>query len=241
MRDILSLEYLEHSPSEVASSSRATAPEPTGCLLHGFGASAEDLLLLGPEIDPSRRWLAPQAPMVITVGGSAFGRAWFPRDQALLERALYGGYFQDLRSREPPELAVAAREVRRFLAARGADWDHLVVAGFSQGAMVAAEILRQGILEGEPIPASTVLLSGALIAERWWRDASGTTVSRAVAGSPARVFAAHGRDDEMLSYNDGEALRDVLTGAGFPVTWFSFSGGHAIPQEVIHAVRSFLG
>jgi phospholipase/carboxylesterase len=242
VREIVSLEYLE-SPSPGLSSGSRSADRTSllGCLLHGFGASAEDLLPLGPEIDQRRHWLAPQAPAMITAGGSAFGRAWFPRDPALLERALYGGYFEKLRSMEPPELAIAAREVRRFLAARGTDWKHLVVAGFSQGAMVAAELLRQGILEGEPIPAATVLLSGALIAERWWREASETPTDRAVAGSAPRVFIAHGREDAMLPFGDGEALREVLSGAGFSVTWHPFTGGHAIPQEIILAVRTFLG
>ena len=115
----------------------------SGALLHGFGAGAQDLVSLCPVLGGARRWLFPHAPVAITVGAMSYGRAWFPREDELLQEALYGGYFLNLRTLEPKGLSVAAAEVREFLNHQGVAWDRLIVGGFSQCAMVTAERLRQ--------------------------------------------------------------------------------------------------
>lgn len=62
-------------------------------------------------------------------------------------------------------LTVDIEPVRAFLDARGADWKRTVIVGFSQGALVATELIRQGVVRGEALPAAVVLLSGGLVAE----------------------------------------------------------------------------
>lgn len=219
-----------------AGTSNTGAPV-TGCLLHGFGATSGDLLPLADLIDPARRWYAPDAPIPISIGGIEYGRAWFPRDPALLQQALTGGYFSDLRRMEPPDLQESAREVRRRLDHRGADWSRLVVVGFSQGAMVAAELLRQGLVENLPMPDAVLILSGALIAERWWRESTPPRVSN---DPRPRVFMTHGLQDLILPCAEGRALRDTLRNAGFLVIWHEFDGEHQISEKIIPEIQAFL-
>ncbi|MFW5696134.1 MAG: alpha/beta hydrolase, partial [Alkalispirochaeta sp.] len=104
-----------------------------GCLLHGFGASAQDLVSLAPALGGAQRWVVPHAPVPISVGGMAYGRAWFPRRTEELQQALFGGYFLSLRRLEPAGLAEAAREVRRLVDGRNLAWETLILGGFSQG------------------------------------------------------------------------------------------------------------
>jgi len=208
-----------------------------GCLLHGFGASANDLIGVAPAIGGARRWIFPHASVPISVAGMSYGRAWFPRETDTLQQALFGTYFQNLRTLEPQGLPVAAHAVRELLTARGVDWDTLILGGFSQGAMVTAEILRQGLENAAlPLPRAAVLFSGALIAERWWTDLDGSTdLARSVP-----VFQSHGRSDGILPLEEGRALGDVLRDAGFPITAAEFDGGHAIPPGVLHEAARFL-
>ncbi len=233
--------------------------EWTGVLLHGFGATANDLVPLAPELAVARRWVFPHAPVPITVAGMSYGRAWFPREGEHLQQALFGTYFQNLRAMEPEGLAESARAVRNLLDERGVRWDRLILGGFSQGAMVAAELLRQGASNpGLPLPAVALLFSGALIAESWWKepglvDSAHHGASPAVgdgraaadgSGAPAPedvlVFQSHGTDDSILPYSEGIALSRVLGNAGFNVNFAEFSGGHEIPTSIVTHIAGVL-
>lgn len=235
----------------------------TGALLHGFGATANDLVPLAPELAVARRWEFPHAPVPITVAGMSYGRAWFPRKEDQLQQALFGTYFQNLRAMEPEGLAEAARAVRALMDERGVRWDHLILGGFSQGAMVVAEILRQGASDRRlPLPAVALLFSGALIAESWWTDVKAggsTTVKNGASTSPGGgaespalggtgllvpkdvlVFQSHGTDDGILPFAEGIALSRTLGDAGFEVNFAEFSGGHGIPDSIVGHIAGIL-
>ena len=216
------------------------APPPdndtVGVLLHGFGASADDLVPLAPHLGTARRWLVPHAPAQLVAHGMHYGRAWFPRDAATMERALAGEYFTQRRALRPPGLTVAAREVRATLAERKLHPRTLIVGGFSQGAMVTVEYLRLALTGEWPLPRAALLFSGALIAESWW-DQLERPDARA---ADCSIFQAHAHDDAVLPYDDARALAAILRRAGFPVTWLDTAGGHTIPQRAIDAAAQFL-
>jgi phospholipase/carboxylesterase len=54
------------------------------------------------------------------------------------------------------------------------------------------------------------------------------------------VFVSHGRQDPVLAYQGGEKAKDLLERHGYQVTFHPFAGGHAIPEEVVEALRAFL-
>lgn len=235
---------LEAVELDLADVARATSWDAgrSGCLLHGFGASAQDLVSLAPMLGGAQRWVFPHAPASITVAGMAYGRAWFPRTEEELQQALFGGYFLSLRRLEPAGLAQAAWEVRRLVEGRNLAWETLILGGFSQGAMVVAEILRQGLDNPKlPLPAVALLFSGALTAESWWTGLSTAGRSPGPHGANLpRVFQSHGTQDPVLPLREGEALRDALTAAGFSVDWHQFTGRHEIPEPVVTAAAEFI-
>lgn len=241
------LAHVEIDLSRAAGRSRPVESELVVCLLHGFGASAQDLVPLSAEIGIARRWLFPHAPVPINVAGMSYGRAWFPREKSDLEAAMFGGYFLSLRAVEPPGLTEAAWEVRSFLEAQRISWDRLVLGGFSQGAMVAAELLRLAVVTGASFPRAAMLYSGALVAQSWWTEAHRAADDRSTetlasrSGQPLPpVLAFHGRRDSILPYAEGEALRDELQGLGFSVEWNDFDGGHEIPDYAIGRSAEFI-
>ena len=202
-------------------------------LLHGFGASGEDLVPLAGEIDvPSVRYAFPEAPLEISgVHGAA--RAWWMLDLARLEEDLRRGAPRDRRDEVPDGLPAARGQVLRLLdqlearfAAPGA---RLVLGGFSQGAMLALDVA----LHRERPPAGLILMSGTLIAEAEWQPRMAS-----LAGVP--VMMSHGRHDALLPYHVAEVLRDRLTAAGAVVDWQPFLGEHEIPRAAINAAGELL-
>ena len=104
-----------------------------------------------------------------------------------------------------------------------------MLAGFSQGGMIAADI---AFTTDEPIEA-LVLLSPTFVNETAWR--AGMARRRGL-----RVFISHGRRDGILPFDAADRLQQAMRDAGLRVTWFPFDGGHEMPAEVVSALNAFL-
>jgi phospholipase/carboxylesterase len=206
-------------------------------LLHGFGASGDDLLPLADELAragaPPVRYVFPEAPLEISgVYGAA--RAWWLLDLVRLEEELRRGVPRDRRDEVPEGLPAARAQVLRLLdqveariAAPGAQ---LVLGGFSQGAMLALDV---ALHRARP-PAGLLLMSGTLLNEAAWQPRLPS-----LRGVP--VLQSHGRADPLLPYAAAEVLRDRLRAAGAAVEWIPFLGGHEIPRAAVAAAAAFLG
>ena len=204
----------------------------TCVLLHGFGASGEDLVGLAQVLTAPVRFVFPAAPIAL---GGMYGdaRAWWLLDLVRLQADMARGAPRDLRDEIPDGLAPARDQVSRLvdeLAVRfGAAADRVVLGGFSQGAMLALDVA----LHRAAPPAGLLLMSGTLLAESLWRPRMPQ-----LRGVP--VLVAHGRSDTLLPFYAAELLRDQLTEAGAEVAWQPFSGGHEIPGAVLAAADRVL-
>lgn len=208
---------------------------PLVCLLHGFGASGEDLVPLAAELHlpAATRFAFPAAPIVLAEGWWD-SRAWWPIDVEALERAVATGTFRDLAHTDPVELTAVRRqllgaldEIEQLL---NVSPEQLVIGGFSQGAMLASDTF----LSADRPFGGLVILSGTLLAAERWLPAMARR-----AGLP--VFESHGRSDPLLPFALAETLRDELRGAGLEVSWVDFPGGHQIPPSVVEGLGAFLG
>jgi|SRR5580692_3884218 phospholipase/carboxylesterase len=205
---------------------------PAVVLLHGFGASGDDLVPLWRMLGVPRgtRCFFPEAPL--TIPGFDDGRAWWmPSDLAARDRAYVSGEARDLSAEVPRGLADARDHVIALLGdlERAVRPPKVVLGGFSQGAMLSCDVALETTL---PL-AALVLLSGSFLAEEQWRPRMPGR-----RGLPA--FLSHGDADRMLPFAQSERLRDALTGAGLAVTWVPFRGGHEIPTRVLDALGPFL-
>lgn len=206
----------------------------TVVLLHGFGASGDDLVPLGGELargEPAAiRYVFPEAPIEI---GGVYGaaRCWWMLDLARLEAALRTGTPRDYRDEAPPGLLSARAHLLRFLdhlAARFPD-TRLVLGGFSQGAMLALDV---ALALPRP-PAGVLLWSGTLLNQPEWQPRFSS-----LRGVP--VLQSHGRGDPLLPFFVAEALRDQLVAAGAAVDWQPFIGGHEIPRAAVVAASKLV-
>lgn len=207
---------------------------PTVILLHGFGAPGDDLVSLADALSvPARtRFVFPEGPLSLDFG---FGdsRAWWVIDMARIQADRAAGRIRDLSNEIPRGLAQARDRVLALLdeVHRGFETDpHMtIIGGFSQGAMLACDVLLR---TGRPF-AGLIQLSSTLLARQEWLPLMAKR-------KPLPVFQSHGTLDEILPYVMAERLRDEFVNAGLAVEWISFRGGHGIPEPVVNRLGSFI-
>lgn len=208
-------------------------------LLHGFGAPGDDLVGLGAALAaPDTTLVFPAAPLTFSelYGAPPFmdARAWWRLDLEAIERARRTGGVRDLTGTRPEGLDEARAHVTRLVGELRARYPEagVVLGGFSQGAMLAADaalredVVRDG-LDG------LVVLSGSLVCEPEWRP-----LFPRLARVP--VFQSHGVDDDILPYALAERLHEGLRDAGALVRFVPFEGGHGIAPEVLASLAQFL-
>lgn len=207
---------------------------PLVVMLHGFGAPGDDLVPLHQVIQgpPGTRYVFPEASLTLGMG---FGesRAWWMIDMDQLQRDIASGRVRDLSQTVPQGLAEARAAVTALLHDIERTMDvkptWLVLGGFSQGAMLACDV----VLRTARSFAGLILLSGTLLTQDEWGP-----LMPARQGLP--VLQSHGRSDPLLSVVMAERLRDRLTAAGLPVHWVPFNGGHEIPMSVVRELGPFV-
>jgi len=209
------------------------SPRMIAVCCHGFGAPGTDLVGLGPELagsDPeiarSVRFVFPEAPVSLDSIGYYGGRAWWHLDLEARMQAIERGQIRDLRNDIPAGLDVASDHLTSLIQELGESHDlpasRFVLAGFSQGAMIATEVA----LNLPQSPAGLCLFSGTLMNEQNWKR-------QAAERGPLPVFQSHGRQDPILPFVAAEWLRDLLLAGGIPVEFLPFQGPHTIPREAL--------
>lgn len=196
-------------------------------LLHGYGAEGDDLMPLAERLSrPKVRFFVPAAPF----DASPSGRAWWPLGPG--DRTSHA--WDDQRPadyRDKPQVLLARRAVQNLLRDVRTRYapERLVVAGFSQGGMLALDVA----LTADPPVDRVAALSSLLVAES-------LPALHAPRASKPLVFESHGRQDPILPFHAGEATSQLLRKYGHAVTFHPFDGGHAITLDVLEALQAFL-
>lgn len=186
-------------------------------LLHGYGAPGDDLIPLATQLRarvPGLRVAIPEAPIDL-----GHGRAWWNID--------LGDRPSDRSEEHPPGMDEAREDLEALMARLPLVPSRTIVAGFSQGGMLAMEL---GLRRRPPLAGIASLSGGALDADAW--------VRRGRRGPP--IFLSHGRQDPLLSFDAASRLHARLDEAGARVTWKPFDGGHAIPDEVVQDLITWM-
>ncbi|HSI57593.1 MAG TPA: hypothetical protein VLA16_08550 [Ideonella sp.] len=210
---------------------RSAIPHPPVAgllLLHGRHMRPAELEPFVPALGLPVHCLAPAGPVHHEDGR----HSWWPVDMREREAELATGA-SELSGRYP-----AGRELARECLGRAVGELHaqlqpgqpLLLAGFSQGGMLALDYLLH---TGDPRIGGLAIFSASRLAMDEWRPRLA-----ALAGMP--VLLAHGRQDANLSFAAGEALRELLVGAAAQVQWLPFDGGHEVALVVWRALRRFV-
>ncbi|EPZ51862.1 serine hydrolase [Bacteriovorax sp. BAL6_X] len=200
-------------------------------VLHGYGASFQDLAPLYQYLDPKDEfnWYFVDGPMKVDIGMGMKGSAWFPIDMVGLQQASMEGRIEDFFSQSVPDGIEDMRERLIHLIKEIKKNSHEVyLGGFSQGSMMSLAIAYK---EPELIER-LFLLSSTLFDEG--HVAENTKHIRHIP-----IFQSHGSVDPVLPFFLSEKLKTYLEKVD-EYEFHPFQGGHEIPMPVIQKLKTFL-
>jgi phospholipase/carboxylesterase len=195
-------------------------PHPTLIAMHGFGASALDLLGLAPYIADGRFMvICPQGPIEVPIGPTR-GYAWFrirmgsPPDRDAIDEAN----------------KAATEFLNTALAKYPVDRKKLVVLGFSQGGMMAYRLAFRNPSKFAALVALSTYLPPELKNE--------INDPEALEALPTLVM--HGRADDMIEVTRARQSVETLRSLKVPLTYREYDCGHEITAEALRDLSNFL-
>ncbi len=219
---------------EVAPENSTGRELPLVVVLHGRGDRGDSFIDVPALINPTDyRFVFPTAGLPLP--GAYF--EWFRFDslnigpKATLARVGVTKLLDELRG--------------RFNTTAG----RTALAGFSQGGMMTLDV---GLRYPQKL-AGLVALSSFLVADApfswanpgdaqayYGRDPKLKSVLATAAAQKVPVFIGHGIYDPVVPVLAGRATRDLLQGAGLPVEYYEFQGGHEFSRDELAKVKAFL-
>lgn len=191
--------------------------------LHGLGADGHDFAPIAKELNLPEsmgvRFILPHAPRrPVTINGGMVMRAWYDIANTDIGRT--------------PDLAGitdSLAEVDHFIQAErnaGIPAHRILVAGFSQGGVLAIESISQ----------FQDAIGGAIALSGYLARSGGLPVAR---GSQ-RIFLAHGTQDPIVPFALGLGAKTELESKGYEVTWGEWQMPHSVCIEEIEAIRDWI-
>ena len=213
----LSLVHVVRPPAPVANTDGERPP--LLILLHGVGANEQQMAQLAPAFDPRFVVVSVRSPLVL--GPKAFG--WFhvtftPQGPVIVAEEAESGW------------KLLARFIDEAVAEYGADPKRVYLAGFSQGGIMALATL----LTAPGKVAGAVSMSGRLLPE---------VLPHAAANDALRdkpLLIVHGTADDKLGIHLARWAREQLERFPLDLTYRELPIGHAITEESLAVVTSWL-
>ena len=210
----MSLLYTAHVPA-------GDGPFPAIVALHGWGASAHDLLGLAPALHGGRAIvLCPQGPVAVPFGNGEYGYGWFP-----------------LRTGGPVDVEAfqrAADALRAFvdqsLKRYPIDPKKVVLAGFSQGGVMGYELALR-----EPSR-----FAGLAALSTWFPQELAETLPKLPEQEGFPVLVIHGSRDNRIEVEKARESREALRSYGVSLTYREFDMGHEIRPDALRVLQQWL-
>lgn len=196
-------------------------PFPTLVALHGWGASAVDLLGLAPHVAGGRLLtLCPQGATELRIAPGALGYGWFPLVQG--------------KPPDPRTFLKASAQLRAFIdeARRRYPVDpaRTVALGFSQGGVMAIDLaLRE-----------TEAFAGLVVLSSWFPAILAANLPRKAAQKGFPVLLIHGSQDRQASVEQARESRAVFESFGVDLSFHELPMGHEVNAEAIGTLVRWL-
>lgn len=210
----MDLMYTAHVPP-------GPGPFKTIIALHGWGASAHDLLGLAPILhDGQALVLCPQGSVAFEIGPGMEGHGWFPLargrplDLAALERAAaeLAAFIDGALARYP---------IRR---------DSVLLLGFSQG----------GVMAYRTFLADPERFAGMIALSSWLPEELAKSLPVLAEPTSRPVLVMHGTRDSMVDVERARESRRRLLERHVPLTYREYEMAHEIGRDALLDLRSWI-
>jgi phospholipase/carboxylesterase len=206
---------------EIEPEANATA---TVIWLHGLGADGHDFEPLVPELhlpdDHGIRFIFPHAPVrPVSINNGEEMRAWYD----FVPHSEHSG---------SDDIVSSSQQIVEFIEheiARGIASERILLAGFSQGGVIAlATALRYD-----------QRLCGVLALSTYLHDVSAIESECNDANLAIPIMMAHGTMDPMIPIMRAATSRENLIRLGYDVRWYDYPMGHQVCLEEVEEIARF--
>jgi phospholipase/carboxylesterase len=196
-------------------------PFPTVLALHGWGASAHDLIGLAPILHGGGALvLCPPGPVAFEIGQGMVGFGWFPLGQA-------SGF-------DPREFERGAQALRHFLEEAmeryPVDRRKIVPLGFSQGGVLALDLVLR----------DPERFAGLMALSSWLPEPLDAAIPRHDAHENLPALLVHGSEDPMIPVARAHESRERLVKRGLALSYREYEMGHEIRPEALRDMIAWL-
>ena len=211
------LDHIEIEPDRAATASVIW--------LHGLGADGHDFEPIVPALklpeSAAIRFIFPHAPIrPVTINNGEEMRAWYD-------------FIPHSESAGADDIAESSELIRAFLhreMERGIPGERIVLAGFSQGGVIA---LHTGL-------RFETRIAGIIALSTYLDDFRGTEQERTDANLAIPILMAHGTHDPLIPIMRAATSRENLIRLGYDVRWFDYPMGHQVCLPEVEEISQFL-
>ena len=191
--------------------------------LHGLGADAHDFEPVVPLLGLSQplRFVFPNAPVrPVTINAGMEMRAWYDIDPGA-----------PLAGKSDIDASVhLVSEIVCQESAAGVPTEAIVLAGFSQGGVIALEL---GLGHNER-------MAGIMALSTYVHDHERLVDRVSFASIDVPILMAHGLADPMIPITRAITSREALLGLNYRVEWREYAMGHQVCPEEIADIGNWL-
>jgi len=192
--------------------------------LHGLGADGHDFEAIVPQLAVTPlniRFIFPHAPIrAVTINACMEMRAWYDIDP---QSPLSG----------TSDISVSVAQISHLIEGQmeqGLSSEQIILAGFSQGGVIALELAL----------AYERKLAGIMALSTYIHDLESLNERLGLANTETPIFMAHGRMDPMIPIARAAAARSALEALNYPVEWHEYPMGHQVCASEIRDISDWL-
>lgn len=195
--------------------------------LHGLGDSGHGFSPIVPELklpaDHGIRFLFPHAPeRAVTINNGYVMRAWYDiKTWDLESRADEAGV---------NESAASVKALLDELIASGIPSERILLAGFSQGGVIALHLL----------PRLPYKLAGVMALSTYMCVPDKLKQELVHVNKSTPVVVAHGTQDPVVPFSAGQQAFNTLKYTGFNVQWLEYRMEHSVCAQEVADLSRFI-
>jgi phospholipase/carboxylesterase len=202
-------------------------PTATVIWLHGLGSDGYDFYSVVPQLQlpesSAIRFIFPHAPIrPVTLNRGMKMRAWY--DVVKIERDA----FEDELNIRASEMVIAS--MIAYEESRGISSDKIVLAGFSQGGVIA---LQCGLRYAKPLAGILALSTYLPLAHTLANEIHPSNRS-------LPIFLAHGTGDDVIPITWARNTRQTLGQYEYGVEWHEYPIAHTVSSSELRDIAVFL-
>ncbi len=195
--------------------------------LHGLGADGHDFEGIVPQLhlnaEANTHFIFPNAPIqAITINGGMKMPAWYDILEMSLNRKVdVQGIYQSANLLE--------NLIKKEMAS-GISSEHILLAGFSQGGVIA---LHAGLTFKHK-------LAGIIALSTYFPTIEKVVTELSIANHNTPIFMGHGILDSIVAIESGKSVFNKLNDFQYNIEWYEYVMEHSVCNEEINHISSYI-